>query len=113
MCHVLLALPILALPVFWLFPLDIAAPVYAVAFALAVGGYALAFDSMHRPVVSGKEALIHATGVVERIVDGVPSVFINGEHWTAASSDDQQLEPGDHVEVVSMDGLTLRVRRKE
>lgn len=110
MCHVLLALPILALPVFWLFPFEIAAPLYAVAFGLSMAVYAVIMKSRHAPVVSGKEALIHATGVVERIVDGVPSVLIRGEHWTALS-EDRQLHPGDRVEVVSVDGLTLHVRR--
>lgn len=111
MCHVLLALPILALPVFWLFPLGIAAPLYGVAFALSAAIYVAAIRSMHNPVVTGKEALIHVTGVVENIVDGVPSVLIRGEHW-AARSEDRELRPGDRVEVVGIDGLTLRVKRK-
>ena len=112
MCHVALALPILALPVFWLLPFDVAAPVYAVAFALSAAMYAMAVKSMHLPVVSGKEELLHVTGVVERMVDGVPSVFIRGEHWTA-DTEGQELQAGDHVEVVGIDGLTLRVRRKD
>ena len=112
MCHLLLVLPILALPVFWLFPFDIAAPLYAVAFALSAAIYAIAFKSMRLPVVSGKEALTHASGVVERIVDGEPSAFIRGEHWTVRS-EDQPLHVGDRVEVVSVDGLTLRVRHQD
>lgn len=112
MCHIALALPILALPVFWLFPFDVAAPVYAVAFALSAAMYAMAIKSMHLPVVTGKEALLHATGVVERVDDGVPSVIIRGEHWTARS-EGQPLQAGDRVEVLSIDGLTLQVRRKD
>jgi membrane protein implicated in regulation of membrane protease activity len=112
MYHVALALPILALPVFWLFPFDVAAPVYAVAFALSAAMYAMAVKSMHLPVVTGKEELLHATGVVERIVDGAPSVIIRGEHWTA-DSEGQALQVGDRVKVLGIDGLTLHVRRKD
>lgn len=112
MCHVLLALPILALPVFWLFPFDVAAPLYGTAFTLSVAFYAVALKTMHTPVVTGKEALIHATGVVEDMVDGVPSVRIRGERWSARC-ESQQLHPGDHVEVVGIEGLTLSVRCKD
>lgn len=109
MCHLLLVLPILALPVFWLLPFEIAAPLYAVAVGLAGTVYAIAIKSMHAPVTTGKESLIHATGVVEHVADGVPSVFVRGEHW-AARTTDGELAPGDRVEIVSLDGLTLRVK---
>ena len=112
MCHVLLVLPLLASPVFWLFPFEIAAPLYAIAFTLSAAVYVIAVKSMHARVVSGKEALIHAPGVVKSIVDGVPFVRVLGEDWTALSKD-HRLHEGDRVEVVGIDGLTLQVRLRD
>jgi membrane protein implicated in regulation of membrane protease activity len=110
-CHVLLVLPLLALPVFWLLPPGFAVPIYAVVLLLSGGTYAAALKAMHKPVVTGKDAIVHGEGVVERSVDGVLSVRILGERW-AARAEGQELVPGNHVTVVGMDGLTLCVKRK-
>jgi inner membrane protein len=111
-CHVLLVLPILALPVFWLLAPGIAVPIYAVVLVLSGATYAAALKAMHRPVVTGKDAIVHGEGVVEHSVDGALFVRILGERW-AARADGQELEPGDHVTVVGIDGLTLCVKRKD
>ena len=112
MCHVLLILPLLALPVFWWLPLGIAAPTYAVVLGLSGATYAAALKAMRRPVVTGKEALLHGEGLVERDADGELSVRILGERW-AARAEGQELKSGDRVTVAGKDGLTLRVRRKD
>jgi membrane-bound serine protease (ClpP class) len=53
---------------------------------------------------------------VQRIAGGAGrvrygnQVFVNGELWRARSDDGEPLRPGEHVEVVGVDGLTLVVR---
>ena len=103
-------MPLLALPVFWLLPLSIAAPVYAVVIAVSAAIYGLIFKSMRKPVRTGKEGIIHAIGVVEDASGDMLEVRIQGEHWTARCAD-EHLQPGDKIEVVSIDGLTLGVTR--
>ncbi len=65
----------------------------------------LALKARGRPVVSGAEELVGATA---RVLDGFPGrgrVHLHGEDWTARS--EQPLRPGQLVEVIGRDGLTL------
>ena len=59
MCHLVLLLPILALPLFWFAPLAIAVPAYVVVLILSGWFYWLAVSAMRRPVHTGAEALAH------------------------------------------------------
>lgn len=109
MCHLLLAMPVFALIVFWYLPLPIAVPIYAV-----VTGASLLFDaflirSMHKPALTGREELLHSTGTVLRIAPRAVWVRLHGEEWKAVCSAPVTL--GDRVRVVGLNGLTLRVVR--
>ena len=110
MCHLILLMPVLALAAFWILPLALAIPLYAVVIALSAATYAIVLKSMHTPVTTGREGIIHAIGVVERGHDDMLEVRIDGEHWSAHCAD-EHLEPGDKIEVVSIDELTLGVTR--
>jgi membrane protein implicated in regulation of membrane protease activity len=110
MCHLILLMPIVALPVFWVFPLLVAGPLYAVVFVLSVAFYVAVVRTMRRPPETGREGILHASGVVERVAGDTLSVRINGEHWKARCRG-EQLAPGDPVDVVSIEGLTLGVVR--
>jgi membrane-bound serine protease (ClpP class) len=69
----------------------------------------LALKARGRPVVSGAEELVGATA---RVLDGFPGrgrVHLHGENWTARS--EQPLRPGQLVEVIGRDGLTLLLGR--
>ena len=67
----------------------------------------LALRSRRRPVVSGREELTGAHGVVTEWGDGRGYVFVHGERWRAVSS--APLQPGGAVRVVAIEGLTLTV----
>ena len=41
----------------------------------------------------------------------VGTVAVNGEHWKAMSADSSNMEAGESVEVIGIEGLTLRVVR--
>ena len=49
------------------------------------------------------------TGIVRRPLEPLGSVHIAGEEWSARSVDDQPIERGTPVKVVSVDGLTVLV----
>ncbi|WP_429910580.1 NfeD family protein [Glycocaulis sp.] len=73
---------------------------------LLAGSYGLAAQA--RKVVTGREGLTGATGTVLNWLNGAGHVQVEGERWQAVSSDD--LQPGDSVKVVSVDGLTVKVK---
>jgi inner membrane protein len=111
MCHLLLLMPVLALPVFWLLPWPLALSTYAVVTALSAWLYWLALRAMRRPVVTGREELIGSKGEVAEAGGRQLSVRVHGEVWNARSKD--RIEKGDRVQVDGMDGLILRVSRIE
>ena len=59
-----------------------------------------------QPLSSGNSLLIGARG---EVIDDLGRIHIRGEHWLTRS--DEALNPGDKVEVMSLDGLTLNVRK--
>lgn len=110
MCHLILALPLLALPVFWLLPLGAAIPLYGATLALTAGVYVLAVMAMRKPVCTGAEDLLHAAGTVRAVNGGKLMVWVKSEFW-AAEDRDEAVAVGDGVEVLAVDGLRLRVRK--
>jgi membrane-bound serine protease (ClpP class) len=74
-------------------------------FVFALGA---AVRGRHYPVVSGREALVGATGIA--ISDLTPSgqVHVRGEVWTATAQGGP-IPQGDTVRVVGVEGLRLRV----
>lgn len=117
---------------FFLGPFAISAAVAAVAAAVGAGAVAswlifvlggallltfvrpIARRHLYTPpqIRTGTAALQGASGiVVERIVndDGVGTVRINGEIWTARSYDEQPIDAGAKVQVVEIRGATALV----
>ena len=78
-----------------------------VAFVVGVGLRAQRL----RPV-TGTDSLVGRQGVVKAPLDPEGTVWVAGEEWTA-SADEPPVASGDQVEVVSIEGLRLRVRRME
>ena len=59
-------------------------------------------------VATGAEGLLHKHGVTRTSVGGRGKVFVHGEIWNASA--DEEIPAGTPIEVVSVDGLNLRVR---
>ena len=110
MCHLILALPIIALPMLWLLPAQIGIPAYAALVVLAVAAYWLAARAMRLPITTGVEALRGAIGTVRRIEARSARVWVTSELWSAQALG-EVLHVGDKVRVVDVDGLVLRVRK--
>jgi membrane-bound serine protease (ClpP class) len=60
-----------------------------------------------RPAQVGTHTIIGARGLVRR--DGM--IAVRGELWQAQAENGEELEPGEEVDVVGIEGLSLRVRR--
>ena len=106
----------LVLLVLWAF--DISIPIWTAVFlALALGGIAFVFHrsvipSFHRKRVTGAEAMVGLSGEVIEPLQLVGVVRVKGEYWKA-ESENGNVPAGKTVEVSSVKGLVLRVRRRE
>jgi len=109
MCHIALLLPVLALPVFWILPLAVSVPVYAVVVIIAGLVYWYAMLAMRRPVETGVEGMIGATGKVVESHGASLVLRIGGEIWSGRSA--TALSKGERVEVIAMERLVLVVKR--
>jgi membrane-bound serine protease (ClpP class) len=109
MCHVLLFLPVIALPVLWLLPLSVALPVYGMAFALALWVYALAVRTARRRAMTGAEGMIGERGRVVQLAGRTAKVLIHGELWSAEVSG-ERLAIGEEVLVLGITGLKLKIK---
>ena len=67
--------------------------------------------SFRRPVVSGAEEMVGATGEALEDFMGEGAVFVHGERWRAHAQG--QLRRGDQVRVTAMRGLELEVERQD
>lgn len=83
-----------------------------VGIASAIGGFwafalGKGFAARRQPVKVGPQAIVGQKAEVR--APGL--VFVNGELWQAHAEDDSELAPGEDVEVTSVNGLQLTVRR--
>lgn len=68
----------------------------------------LVVRTQRRPATGGEEGMLHATATVTEALDPVGMVRVRGEYWSAESG--ERVSVGEHVEVVEVSGLRLRVR---
>lgn len=97
------------------FKVEISLPV-AITVALPLGAvifitHKAVIPSFRLKVASGSEAMIGAQGRVVKPLAPVGTVTVRGERWKAKSVDGN-IGLDEDVEIVSMDGLTLKVKRK-
>lgn len=69
-------------------------------------------SSFHKKTVTGSEAMVGTQGRVVRLLNPVGAVFVAGERWKAISVDDT-IAVDENVEIVRVEGLTLRVKRAD
>lgn len=113
MCHLILLMPVLTLPIFWLMPPGLSIPIYAVIVVLTALLYRLIARSMGKQPLTGKEGLIGVVGeVVSRLGSATHAQYLvrsQGELWSASSPD--VLQTGEMVSIAAVDGIRLVVRR--
>jgi membrane-bound serine protease (ClpP class) len=68
----------------------------------------LVVRSQRRQVLGGSEGMIGQVGVVRSPLAPSGTIVVRGEYWNAVS--ETPVPSGSAVEVVGIDGLTLRVR---
>ena len=93
-------------------PLPIAIVVGLLLGALVFVIHKAVIPSFHRRIVTGSEGMIGGQGRVVEPLTPSGIVNVNGERWKAKSVN-ENIEVDENVEIVGMDGLTLKVKRKE
>ncbi len=92
-------------------PLVVGTAVFTAALFLVVVTFAIRAQRLRVEV--GAEALIGRWGIARTDLDPRGTVQIRGELWSAQNTDrSAELKAGEEVEVVSVEGLRLNVRRK-
>ena len=86
-------------------------PVVVTLSALVLFLVTLGLRAQNQPSVTGESGMLHAPGQALTAIDpgGVGRVSTHGEIWSATAA--EAIRPGDPVEVVSVNGLTLTVKR--
>lgn len=91
-------------------PIKIGAGVIFVVFVFI--RHVAVIPSFHRKLVTGREGMIGEQGKVVKPLTPTGVITINGEYWNAKSIDGN-IEVNENVEIVGLEGLTLRVKREE
>ncbi len=97
--------PGFGLSLFWIFP----ATVLTAAFFVFVVGKGI--RAQFKPVRAGAKTMFGQTAnALSRIDSSGGRVFIEGENWNAMSA--TPVEAGQPVEIIGLEGLTLKVKPK-
>jgi membrane-bound serine protease (ClpP class) len=108
MCHVILFLPAFALPVFWIYPLSTALPLYLFIVSISLFLYFKVFQAMHRAVQTGREAMLKKSALVIEDIDPEGKIFYAGEIWNATGKG-RRFRRGEQVLIREFRGLRLVV----
>ncbi len=117
MCHLILLMPLLGLPLFWLLPLGYALPINVVIWLTSAFLYWLIMRAMRKPRRDGFQSLIGTEAeVVSRLASDHPARYLvrargEGELWSAYSTD--KLQPGEQVNIVAVKGIGVVVERAD
>ena len=108
MCHLILFLPVFALPVFWLFPIEAALPSYLLILGISLFIYFKIFKSMRQQVLTGREGIIGRKGLVIEDIDPEGKIRYASEIWNARTDSGCFLR-GEYVSIHGMNKLVLLV----
>jgi len=71
----------------------------------------MVIPTFHKQISTGAEGMMGAEGKVVEPLHPGGSVLVTGERWKATSVEGD-IDAGESVEIVGIEGLTLKVRRK-
>jgi membrane protein implicated in regulation of membrane protease activity len=106
----IMLLPVLLIPMFFVAPLSLALPVYLVGLVLAVIYHAAMMAASSLPVVTGIRGMVGRSAEVVHWENDHGEVRCHGELWQACrNGSEPSLDGGSIVKVVGTEGLTLVV----
>lgn len=115
MCHLILLMPLLGLPLFWLLPIGYALPINIALWLISAFLYRLIRKAMRKPIQDGFQSLIgtQAEVVSKRALAHSARYLVRarGELWSAYSA--EALDIGEWVNIVAVRGIGIVVERTE
>jgi membrane-bound ClpP family serine protease len=105
---IVMVAPILALPLFYYFPLGTALPIYIVILIASAYCNIIMVWSMRTKAKSGVAAMIGRTALVIEDIAPEGKVRVWGEIWTATGSN-KRIPAGKEVKILDAKGLVLSV----
>ncbi len=115
MCHLILLMPVLGLPLFWLLPLGYALPINIALWLISAFLYWLIRKAMRKPIQDGFQSLIGAQAEVvsKRALAHSARYLVRaqGELWSAYSAN--ALDIGEWVNIVAVKGVGVVIERME
>jgi membrane-bound ClpP family serine protease len=108
MCHIVLFSPILALPLFFFFPLRTAIPAYFAVLLTAGFIYFKIIAAMKAKVQTGMEGMTNREAVVVEDIDPVGKVKFRNELW-AAKTEGKRFSKGQRVRIYGFQDLKVIV----
>ena len=106
MCHLILMMPLLALPVFWLMPLGYSVPSYIAVVLVSAILYWVITRAMKQPIQDDFRSLVGNQAEIVSCLDSNHLaqylVRSRGELWSAHSKD--TFQTGDLVNIVAVQG---------
>lgn len=113
MCHLVLALPVLGLALFFVLPLPVALPLYLVVAAVSAVMYTAILRALRLPPATGLESMAGAPAHVAESLTPEGVIRYQGELWRAAA--DETIERGARVRIARVErrpeGMTVVVCR--
>lgn len=109
MCHLVLFLPVFALPVFWFFPFSTAMSIYLIIVGISLLLYVIIFKAMMQKPRVGKETMLGKTGVVIKDIAPEGKIQYATEIWNAMS-ESKNFSVGEKVVIHGFWGMNVLVR---
>ena len=108
MCHLILFLPVFALPVFWFFPFETALPSYLIIFGVSLLIYFKIFKAIRQQVQTGGEGIVGKKGLVIEDIDPEGKIQYASEIWNAKTIGNR-FSKGEYVRICGIRRLMLQV----
>ena len=108
MCHIILASPILALPLFLFLPFRTALPAYLAVLLTMAFVYFKIISAMKSKVQTGVEGMTDGDALVEEDIDPEGKVRFKNELW-AATAEGKRFSKGQRVRIHGFQGLKVIV----
>jgi len=109
MCHLILFLPVFALPVFWFFPFPTAMSIYLIISGISLLMYFLIFKAMVMKPRVGIEAMLGKTGVVIKDIAPEGKIQYATEIWNAITYG-KKFSAGEKVIINGFWGMNVLVK---
>jgi membrane-bound ClpP family serine protease len=110
------AIALFILLVLWLLKIPISLPIIIFVVMLFIVSafvmHKLVIPALHRKKTTGAEGMIGLIGKVVKPLMPNGLIRVKGEYWEAISVG-KNIRVGENVEIIGVDGLTLRVKRKK